>query len=94
MLVVDMRGAFNIEKTIQYLHDYPVTTFCATPTVFRPLVLPESIKYLRTHSPKCLEHCVSAGEPMNPEVLRVWEGLTGIGVRDGYGQAFPISTLV
>ena len=32
-----------------------------------------------------LRECVSAGEPLNPEVIRAWEEATGITIRDGYG---------
>ena len=94
MFIADIRGAFSPTNTIQYLQDYPITTLCAPPTAYRPLVLPESAKYLKQHPPKSLEHCVGAGEPLNPEVIRQWKQLTGIDIRDGYGQvriSFPQS---
>ena len=96
LFVVDIRGAFSVKNTIQYLHDYPITTLCATPTIYRPLVLPDSAKELRAHPPKCLEHCVGAGEPLNPEVIRQWKQLTGTEIRDGFGQVirdYPYLTL-
>ena len=86
LFVADIRGAFSTTNTIQYLHDYPITTFCGPPTAYRPLVLPESAKELQAHPPKALEHCVGAGEPLNPEVIRQWKQLTGLDIRDGYGQ--------
>src|SRR6202035_4830370 len=36
--------------------------------------------------PKALRHCVGAGEPLNPEVIKIWEEATGMTIRDGYGQ--------
>jgi len=33
-----------------------------------------------------LRHCVSAGEPLNPEVIRVWKEGTGLTIYEGYGQ--------
>jgi acetyl-CoA synthetase len=34
-----------------------------------------------------LRHCTSAGEPLNPEIIRAWrEGTGGLTVFDGYGQ--------
>lgn len=33
-----------------------------------------------------LEQCVGAGEPLNDEVIRIWEDMSGIKIRDGYGQ--------
>jgi acetyl-CoA synthetase/medium-chain acyl-CoA synthetase len=37
-----------------------------------------------------LRECVSAGEPLNPEVIRAWRDATGISIRDGYGQTETI----
>jgi acetyl-CoA synthetase len=33
-----------------------------------------------------LKACVSAGEPLNPEVIQIWKDGTGHLIRDGYGQ--------
>jgi acetyl-CoA synthetase len=33
-----------------------------------------------------LRHCVSAGEPLNPEVIRVWKEGTNLTIYEGYGQ--------
>ncbi len=33
-----------------------------------------------------LRHCTSAGEPLNPEVIRVWKEGTGLTICEGYGQ--------
>jgi acetyl-CoA synthetase/medium-chain acyl-CoA synthetase len=33
-----------------------------------------------------LRHCVSAGEPLNPEVLTAWKNATGHTIYEGYGQ--------
>src|SRR5579862_502272 len=86
LFVADLRGAFSPKNTIMYLHQYPITTFCAPPTAYRPLVLPDSIEILKAYPPKALEHCVGAGEPLNPEVIRQWKQITGLDIKDGYGQ--------
>ena len=31
-------------------------------------------------------HCVSAGEPLNEEVIEAWHDKTGLWIREGYGQ--------
>ncbi len=60
-----------------------VTSFCAPPTLYRMLVQAD----LKAHDLSCLRHCTSAGEPLNPEVIRAWrEGTGGLTVYDGYGQ--------
>ena len=33
-----------------------------------------------------LRHCVSAGEPLNPEVMNYWEEKTSLMIHEGYGQ--------
>ncbi len=58
-----------------------VNTFCAPPTVWRML-----IKADLSGGPGQLRELLSAGEPLNPEVLdRVLEAW-GLTIRDGYGQ--------
>jgi acyl-coenzyme A synthetase/AMP-(fatty) acid ligase len=40
-----------------------------------------------------LRHSLSAGEPLNPEVIRVWADHTGLTVYDGYGQTETVNIL-
>lgn len=35
---------------------------------------------------KSLRHCVSAGEPINPDVMKEWKAQTGLDIHEGYGQ--------
>lgn len=86
MFIQDARGKFNPIETLDMLNKYPITTLCAPPTVYRMLVLDEPMKYMKAHPPKALRHCVGAGEPLNPEVIKVWQDETGMTIRDGYGQ--------
>src|SRR6266496_2902770 len=86
MFIQDARGKFNPIETLEMLNKYPITTLCAPPTVYRMLVLDEPMKYMKANPPKALRHCVGAGEPLNPEVIKVWEDTTGMTIRDGYGQ--------
>lgn len=86
MFIQDARGKFDPIETLELLNKYPITTFCAPPTVYRMLVLEEPMAYLKAHPPKALRHCVGAGEPLNPEVIHTWEQNTGLTIRDGYGQ--------
>ena len=64
------------------LEKYEVTIFCAPPTVYRMLILADLEKFDLTS----LRHCVSAGEPLNPEVIRVWKEGTKLTIYEGYGQ--------
>jgi acyl-coenzyme A synthetase/AMP-(fatty) acid ligase len=86
MFIQDARGKFNALETLEMLHNYPITTLCAPPTAYRMLVLDEPMAYLKAHPPLALRYCVGAGEPLNPEVIKVWKESTGLTIRDGYGQ--------
>lgn len=33
-----------------------------------------------------LKHCISGGEPLNPEVMSQWKSKTGLDIHDIYGQ--------
>ncbi|KAF7197374.1 Acyl-coenzyme A synthetase ACSM5, mitochondrial [Pseudocercospora fuligena] len=90
IFIHDDRGAFNPKATLDILNSYPITTFCAPPTVYRQLVLEETRKYLQQHPPKALKHCTGAGEPLNPEVIRLWLETTGMEICDGFGQSETI----
>lgn len=68
------------------LAQYPITTLCAPPTAYRQFVLPERRRRFAARPPLALRHCVGAGEPLNAEAIRVWREMSGITVRDGYGQ--------
>ena len=60
-----------------------VTSFCAPPTLYRRLVQADFSGY----DLSALRHCTSAGEPLNPEVIREWRQRTGgLMIYDGYGQ--------
>lgn len=58
-----------------------VNTFCAPPTVWRMLIQADL-----EHKPRALRELLSAGEPLNPEVIATIERWWGIQIRDGYGQ--------
>ncbi len=73
---------FDPKKTLELLSQYPVTTMCGAPTIYRMLVL----QPLSEYKFPTLRHCVGAGEPLNPEIIEVWKKATGCTIRDGYGQ--------
>ncbi len=78
----DARGRFNAPLTLRMIGKYGVTSFCAPPTAYRMMVLEDLSQYPMPN----LRHCTSAGEPLNPEVMKKWEDGTGLTIYDGYGQ--------
>lgn len=81
-VVYDFRGRFDAAKILEVLESQRVTTFCAPPTAWRALVLQD----LQAVDLTALRHTVSAGEPLNPEVIDSWKAATGLHIREGYGQ--------
>ena len=77
----DAKGRFDASLTLKILERYGVSTFCAPPTAYRMLVL----ENLKKYDLSALRHCTSAGEPLNPEVMKLWEEGTGLPIYDGYG---------
>ena len=74
-------GRFAAGPLLAALVRERVSTFCAPPTVLRLLILEDLSAYQFG-----LRECVSAGEPLNPEVILAWQRGTGLLLRDGYGQ--------
>ncbi|KAL6467870.1 hypothetical protein MHYP_G00235470 [Metynnis hypsauchen] len=73
---------FNTQTVLKTLSSYPISTFCTAPTAYRMLVQEDPSRF---HF-QALEHCLSAGEPINPEVMSKWRELTGLDIYEGYGQ--------
>jgi acetyl-CoA synthetase len=71
------------ETIFGILARHRVTSFCAPPTLYRRLIHAD----FSTYDLSALRHCTSAGEPLNPEVIREWQQATGgLTIYDGYGQ--------
>jgi acyl-coenzyme A synthetase/AMP-(fatty) acid ligase len=85
----DARGKPDFDLILRLIGEHRVSTFCAPPTVFRALVQLDLSRYDWSG----LRHCVSAGEPLNPEVIKVWKDATGLTVYDGYGQTETVNLL-
>jgi len=82
--IVVHEGGFVPEERMNLIRDLGVTVLCQAPTEYR---LEAKLPDLGTRwkLPK-LRHCVSAGEPLNPEVLVRWREAFGLTILDGYGQ--------
>ena len=72
---------FDAAHFVSELDRAGVNTFCAPPTVWRML-----IQHQLDRKPAALRELLSAGEPLNPEVIARIREWWGIEIRDGYGQ--------
>lgn len=76
------RDRFVASEHLKAIQTHKITTLCAPPTALR-LLIQENLK---AYDFSGLRECVSAGEPLNPEVMEAWKNGTGLLLRDGYGQ--------
>ena len=58
-----------------------VNVLCMSPTEYRAIAKRAELRRLSG-----LRHACAAGEPLNPEVVRIWQEHAEIAVHDGYGQ--------
>jgi acetyl-CoA synthetase len=72
---------FAASEALAALVRYGITTLCAPPTVWRMFVQEKLADY-----PVRLREAISAGEPLNPEVIERVHAAWGLTIRDGYGQ--------
>ena len=72
---------FDARALLDKLVQCRVNSFCAPPTVWRMLIQCDLGNW-----PVALREAVSAGEPLNPEVIARVQAVWGITIRDGFGQ--------
>ncbi len=75
-------AALDPKKYLSFVSKYKVATFCAPPTAWRAFVGLDLSQFDFSN----LKFSVSAGEPLNPEVITQWKKYTGTYIRDFYGQ--------
>ncbi|RYZ59596.1 MAG: AMP-dependent synthetase [Proteobacteria bacterium] len=80
-VLVHEYARFQAETALAIVRDQQVNSLCAPPTVWRMLIISDL-----GAKPKALQELVSAGEPLNPEIIDQVQERWGITIRDGYGQ--------
>jgi acyl-coenzyme A synthetase/AMP-(fatty) acid ligase len=81
--VILHEGAFDPQERFRLLEELAPDVLCQAPTEYRLMAKLDDIS--RYDLPG-VRHMVSAGEPLNPEVIRAFEGAFGRTIHDGYGQ--------
>ncbi|MEH7331500.1 acyl--CoA ligase [Neobacillus drentensis] len=76
-------GKFEPKKYLTLLQKYDVNVLCCTPTEYR---LMAKVDNLAEYQLSNLHSAVSAGEPLNREVIDTFRKYFNVDVRDGYGQ--------
>ncbi|MEK4234933.1 acyl-CoA synthetase MbcS [Paenibacillus sp. FSL H7-0714] len=76
-------GSFHPKKYLQLLQDHNIEVLCCTPTEYRLMAKLENLNQYDLSHLRC---AVSAGEPLNQEVINTFQREFNITIRDGYGQ--------
>lgn len=76
-------GSFQPKQYLSLIEKHSVQVLCCTPTEFR---LMAKSGHLGEHDLASLRSVVSAGEPLNQEVINTFKRECNITIRDGYGQ--------
>ena len=72
---------FDADERLDLLVREGVNVLCMSPTEYRAIAKRAELRALPD-----LRHACAAGEPLNPEVVRVWEAEARVAIHDGYGQ--------
>jgi acyl-coenzyme A synthetase/AMP-(fatty) acid ligase len=72
---------FDPDERLELIEREDVNVLCMSPTEYRAIAKRSELRPL-----PALRHAVAAGEPLNPEVVRVWQEEVGAAIHDGYGQ--------
>ena len=72
---------FDPSERLEVIEREGVNVLCQAPTEYRILAKRAELRRIPT-----LRRMISAGEPLNPEVIRVFRENLGTGIGDGYGQ--------
>lgn len=82
VFIFDVKGIFTAHDLLTVISENHITSFCAPPTVYKMLIHADMTKYDLTHWTKA----DVAGEALNPEVYERFLKMTGIKLREGFGQ--------
>ncbi len=81
--IVIRGGRFGAEEWYQTLEQYHVTVWFSAPTAFR-MLMAAGTGLIGKYDLSSVRHILSAGEPLNPEVLRWAKGAYGVRIHDNW----------
>ena len=76
-------GKFEPKRYLELLDEYNINVLCCTPTEYRMMAKEPDLSVFKLSN---LRSAVSAGEPLNREVIETFKREFNVMVRDGYGQ--------
>ena len=89
VFVFDFESKFAPSDMLKALEKHKITSFCAAPTVYKMLIRENFEEY----NLKSIKKAEVAGEPLNPEVYRIFYEATGVKLKEGFGQSETVVML-
>ena len=77
-------GKFDAKHWFELLEKYEITNLASVPTAYRIFVTVKDAE--KNYDLSNLKHCISAGEPLNPEVIKKWKRMFDLEIYDGIGM--------
>lgn len=77
-------GRFNPDRWFELIQKYKITNLASVPTAYRMFLTVKDVN--KKYDLSTLKHCISAGEPLNPEIIKKWKKLFDIDIFDGIGM--------
>lgn len=83
VFVYDFEAKFAPDEMLKALEKHKITSFCAAPTVYKMLIREKFSDY----DLSSIRKAEVAGEPLNPEIFRIFKEATGVELKEGFGQS-------
>jgi len=77
-------GRFNPDRWFELLEKYKITNLASVPTAYRMFLTVKDVN--KKYDLSALRHCISAGEPLNPEIIKKWKKFFDLLIFDGIGM--------
>ncbi|XP_050998813.1 acyl-coenzyme A synthetase ACSM2, mitochondrial-like [Acomys russatus] len=81
-IFVHLLPKFDPQIVLKVLSSYPINSMVGAPLIYRVLLQQDLSSYKFPH----LHSCFSGGESLLPETLEKWKAMTGLDIREFYGQ--------
>lgn len=80
---------FVPQDLLEVMEKFRITSFCAPPTIYRFFIKEDLSKY----DFSSLKYATTAGEALNPEVSEQFYNVTGLRIREAFGQTETVLSL-
>ena len=77
-------GRFDPDHWFELIEKYKITNLASVPTAYRMFVAVKDAE--KKYDLSSLRHCISAGEPLNPKIIKEWKRRFNLDIHDGIGM--------